>query len=197
MMTKTLAKKPAPRIAHHKDQAENKVVFTLSLAPVGGPFDQRLLALEQIGTTNFYRLTEERHFRNSTFAVEVVEVAPAKVIGGKALAWTAYKLRRALALSEPHAYVVGEVVQTRPVGITDPLDRRYVACNFRVIQGKGGQAGNCYYVWTNTVCRCDELPLTETDFIALRAFPRGQVHTVTGNPGDLTATVHSEVDSSD
>ena len=79
----------------------------------------------------------------------------------------------------------------------DACEERYVACNFRVVQGKGGQAGNCYYVWTSTLCRCDELPLTETDFTALRAFPRGQVHTVTGNPGDLTATVHSEVDSSD
>ena len=201
-MTTQTAKKPAPKVpavrnSRHKDQAENRVTFTLSLAKPDAKFDHRVLTLEQVGTTAFYKLTEERHFRNSSFAVEVAEIAPAKVIGGKALAWTAYKLRRALALSEPHAYVIGEVIQTRPVGITAPLDRRYVACNFRTIQSKGGQAGNCYYVWTNTVCRCDELPLTETDFIALRAFPRGQVHVVTGNPGDLTATVHSEVDSSD
>jgi S-adenosylhomocysteine hydrolase len=37
----------------------------------------------------------------------------------------------------------------------------------------------------------------EIDIAALKAYPRGQVHQVTGEPGDMTATVHSEVDSSD
>ena len=194
-MTTHTATHTATNNRHYKGQAQNLVTFTVSLASPKMPSDTRVVSLEQVGTTSTYVLTEKRCRRVGGEWTETELHEPQKITG-KEIAWTVYKARRALARAEA-CYVLGEVIYTRPVGITDPLDRRYVACNFRTIQSKGGQAGNCYYVWTNTVCRCDELPLTATDLEALRAFPRGQVHTVTGNPGDLTATVHSEVDSSD
>jgi hypothetical protein len=190
-------KTPAVRNVHHKDASENRVTFTVSLSAPNALWDRRVIALTQIGTTATYQLTEERHQRSASFQSIQTMLALPKQITGKNAAWAAYKARRTLALSEPHAYVLGEVIETRPTGITDPKDRRYVACNFRTIQSKGGQAGNCYYVYTDVVVRCDDAPLTADDIAALKAYPRGQVHVVTGNPGDLTATVHSEVDSSD
>lgn len=197
MTTHTAPKTPPTRNAHHKDASENRVTFTVSLSAPNALMDRRVIALTQIGTTATYLLTEERHQRSASFQSSEAMMAIPQQITGKNAAWTAYKARRTRALSEPHAYVLGEVIETRPTGITDPKDRRYVAANLRTLGGKGGQAGNCYYVWTSTVGRADDAPLTADDIAALKAYPRGQVHVVTGNPGDMTATVHSEVDSSD
>ena len=197
MTAHTAPKTPPTRNAHHKDASENRVTFTVSLSAPNALMDRRVIALTQIGTTATYLLTEERHQRTASFQSSEAMLAIPQQITGKNAAWTAYKARRTRALSEPHAYVLGEVIYTRPVGITDPLDRAYVAANIRVIRHKGAQPGNCYYSSTEVVGRCDDAPLTADDIAALKAYPRGQVHQVTGEPGDMTATVHSEVDSSD
>lgn len=180
---------------HHKGQAQNLVTFTVSLASSQMPSDTRVVSLEQVGTTSTYVLTEKRCRRVGGEWTETVLREPQKITG-KEIAWTVYKARRALARAEA-CYVLGEVIYTRPVGITDPLDRAYVSANIRVIQQKGAQLGNCYYSADEVVCRCDDAPLTADDLKALRAYPRGQIHQVTGEPGDLTAKVHIEVDSSD
>lgn len=194
-MTTHTALNPATNNRHYKGQAQNLVTFTVSLATAKMPSDTRVVSLEQVGTTSGYVLTEKRCRRVGGEWTETELHEPQKITG-KEIAWAVYKARRALARAEA-CYVLGEVIYTRPVGITDPLDRAYVAANIRVIRHKGAQPGNCYYSSTEVVGRCDDAPLTADDIAALKAYPRGQVHQVTGEPGDMTATVHSEVDSSD
>lgn len=97
----------------------------------------------------------------------------------------------------PHAATAIERITSRPIGITNPKNPKYIDCNLICIEYKGYQAGRCFYISDSKYSRADGGVLTQDDITALTLRASGQVHRVSAKPGDLHCDIHSEVDSSD
>lgn len=101
------------------------------------------------------------------------------------------------AVLKEHGEPTGQVTMRRPRDITDPQDPKYADANLHVVERKSSKPYRCYTVSDITWARADGKPLTEDDILHLYSRTYGQIHTVQGKAGDMTAKTHTETDSSD
>lgn len=177
----------------------NSCEFVIEIDPGSDNKRLRTITIEQIGLTSEYEVRLSLSVLSHGYSWKESLVDSQKFVD-RNQAWDAYKKLRndsfALERKNPSTKM-RETITKRPVGIFDHRDSKYLACNLICLKSDGRQAGRCFYIRDYEFARADGLPLTNTDLDALRYNAWGQVHVVSGQPGDTIARVHSEVDSSD
>lgn len=152
--------------------------------------------MEQDGVQNKFRVTLHRETCSMDWAWKDQVLTEAKDVP-RDIAQAYYDSLCRSAREIPGGTNPTERATRRPEGITDPTDRKYVAANMVVVSVSGRNAGRCYNISDTIYRRADGGRIAAEDLRALNHWPSGQVHVVTGQVGDETASVHSEIDSSD
>jgi hypothetical protein len=175
----------------------NSLEFTAELPiPKGFRKNLRKIRMEEIGVTGEFVLKVISQTHSYSWVWEDKVLKEESCVGVDE-AMRRYLELRSEVQKEPGVSNQSEKQTLRPVGITDPKDRLYVKCNLIRVSSKGYTAGRCYNIHDAVYRRADGGRITRADLDALHGTMYGQICVVSGQPGDETASTHSEVDSSD